>query len=77
MPRSPTGTGSWTEHTDVAAETTATTGQVFSQTYPGLGVLFHDVGNIIFSPGGVVIHGPHDIFEQGDAVFCDALAAIG
>jgi hypothetical protein len=72
-----TGTGSWTEHTDHAAETTATTGQVFSQTYPGLGVLFHDVGNIVFSPGGVVIHGPHDIFEQGDAVFCDALEAIG
>jgi hypothetical protein len=25
----------------------------------------------------VVFHGPHDLFEQGDAVFCDALEAIG
>jgi len=72
-----TGTGSWTTHYDYATDTEANTGQIFKQTYPGLGLLFHDVGNIIFSPGGVVVHGPHDIFEQGDAVFCDALEAIG
>jgi hypothetical protein len=73
---STTGTGSWTIQYDYATDTEANKGQVFKQTYPGLGVLFHDVGNIIFSPGGVVIHGPHDLFEQGDAVFCDALEAI-
>ena len=72
-----TGTGSGTDHYDYATDTIATTGLVFKQTYPGLGLLFHDAGNIIFSPGGVVIHGPHDIFEQGDAAFCDALEAIG
>jgi hypothetical protein len=71
-----TATGSFTVHFDYATDTETDTGQVFSQTYPGLGVLFHDVGNISFSPGGVVIHGPHDIFEQGDAAFCDALEAI-
>ncbi|HKG09011.1 MAG TPA: hypothetical protein VKB07_00460, partial [Gaiellaceae bacterium] len=67
----------WTTRYDYATDTEANTGQIFKQTYPGLGLLFHDVGNIIFSPGGVVVHGPHDIFEQGDAVFCDALEAIG
>ena len=71
-----TGTGSSTDHYDYATDTLSTTGKVFNQTYPGLGVLFHDVGNIIFSPGGVVVHGPHDIFEQGDAAYCDALEAI-
>ena len=70
-------TGRWTDHFDYATDTLASTGQVFQQTFPGLGLLFHDVGNIVFSPGGVVIHGPHDVFEQGEAVFCDALEAIG
>ena len=72
-----TGSGSWTEHYDYATDTVSVTGQVFKQTYPRHGLLFHDVGNIIFSPSGVVVHGPHDLFEQGDAVFCDALEAIG
>ena len=72
-----TGTGSFTIKYDYATDTESNLGQVFKQTYPGLGLLFHDVGNIIFSPGGVVVHGPHDLFEQGDAVFCDALEAIG
>ena len=71
------GMRSGTDLYDYATDTIATTGLVFKQTYPGLGLLFHDAGNIIFSPGGVVIHGPHDIFEQGDAAFCDALEAIG
>ena len=72
-----TATGSFTVKYDYATDTEANLGQIFNQTYPGLGVLFHDVGKIVFSPGGVVVHGPHDIFDQGDAVFCDALEAIG
>ena len=43
---------------------------------PGQGVLFHDVGSISFSGGDVIVHGPHDIFEQGDAAFCNALIAV-
>ena len=48
-------------------------------TAPGHGVLFHDVGNIQFDDGTgevIAIHGPHDVFEQGDAAFCNALLAI-
>src|SRR4029453_12320239 len=72
-----TGMGSFTAKYVYETDHEANLGQVFKQTYPGLGVLFHDVGKIVFSPGGVVVHGPHDIFEQGDAAFCDALEAIG
>src|SRR5215212_8028091 len=47
-----------------ASETERDVGNVFTQTAPGQGVLFHDVGNIIFRGGTVTIHGPHDIFEE-------------
>jgi hypothetical protein len=69
-------TGNWTVHYDYATDTEAVTGQIFKQTYPGLGLLFHDVGRIVNSPGGMVVHGPHDVLEQGNAAFCDALEAI-
>lgn len=69
-------TGNWTVHYDYATDTEAVTAQIFKQTYPGLGLLFHDVGRIVNSPGGMVVHGPHDVLEQGNAAFCDALEAI-
>jgi hypothetical protein len=59
-----------------ATDTETDNGNVFTQTAPGHGVLFHDVGNITFSGGTVTIHGPHDVFEQGDAAFCNALRAL-
>ena len=72
-----TATGSYTIHYDYATDTETDTGQIYKQTYPGLGLLFHDVGKIVFAPGGVVVHGPHDVFEQGNDAFCGALEAIG
>ena len=59
-----------------ATDTEKNAGNVFTQTAPGQGVLFHDVGNISFSGGTVTIHGPHDIFAEGDAAFCNALRAV-
>jgi hypothetical protein len=59
-----------------ATDAEKTVGNVFTQTAPGQGVLFHDVGNISFSGGTVTIHGPHDIFDEGDAAFCNALRAV-
>src|SRR3954447_4308148 len=50
-------------------------GNIFTQTAPGEGVLFHDVGFIMFDGENVTVHGPHDIFDQGDAAFCNALLA--
>jgi len=72
-----TATGSWSIYFDYAADTETDHGQVFTQTFPGLGLLFHDVGSISFTPDGVIVHGPHDIFDQGDAAFCGALDQIG
>jgi hypothetical protein len=51
-------------------------GNVFTQVAPGQGVLFHDVGKIAFAGEDVTIHGPHDVFDQGDAAFCNALLAL-
>ncbi len=60
-----------------ATDTETDVGNIFTQTAPGQGVLFHDVGNIRFQGGeAVVVHGPHDIFDQGDAAFCNALLAV-
>ena len=69
--------GSWTTRYDYATDTETNTGQIYQQTYPGLGLLFHDLGLVSFGPGGVVVHGPHDVLDQGDAAFCNALEAIG
>jgi hypothetical protein len=59
-----------------ATDTETNVGNVFTQTAPGQGVLFHDVGNITFSGATVTIHGPHDVFVEGDAAFCNALRAV-
>jgi hypothetical protein len=64
---------------DYATNTEKDIAMVFSATAPGQGVLFHDVGNIGFNDSlnqVVYVHGPHDVFEQGDAAFCNALLAI-
>ena len=50
-------------------------GNIFTQTAPGQGVLFHDVGSITFAGQDVTVHGPHDVFDQGDAAYCNALIA--
>jgi hypothetical protein len=51
-------------------------GNIFTQTAPGQGVLFHDVGSITFAGEDVIVHGPHDVFDQGDAAYCNALIAV-
>jgi len=62
---------------DYATDTTSLNGKAITVNYPGLGVLFHDVGNIVFSQGDVLaVHGPHDTFEQGQDAYCNAFLAI-
>jgi len=62
---------------DYASDTTSLNGKIISVNYPGLGVLFHDVGKFVTSQGEVVaIHGPHDTFEQGQDAYCNAFLAI-
>jgi hypothetical protein len=60
-----------------ATDTEKDVGIIESQTAPGQGVLFHDVGNIQFQGGAVVtVRGPHDVFDQGDAAYCNGLLAV-
>jgi hypothetical protein len=59
-----------------ATDTERDVGNIFTQTAPGHGVLFHDVGSITFAGQDVTVHGPHDVFDQGDAAYCNALIAV-
>jgi hypothetical protein len=59
-----------------ASDSERDVGNIFTQTAPGQGVLFHDVGSITFAGQDVTVHGPHNIFDQGDAAFCNALIAV-
>jgi len=64
---------------DYATDTEKDVGMVYSGTAPGVGLLFHDVGNISFDDStgeNIYVHGPHDVFDLGDAAFCNALVAI-
>lgn len=65
---------------DLEEGTVTQVGLVFSATVPGVGVVFHDVGRVVFDADGNVIFeaGPHDVLntEGAHAVranFCAAL----
>ena len=65
---------------DLVEGTETTVGLVFSSTVPGVGVVFHDVGRLVFDAAGNMIFeaGPHDVLHtEGDhpvrARFCEAL----
>ncbi len=65
---------------DLIDGTETVVGLVFSVTVPGVGVVFHDVGRVVFDAEGTPIFeaGPHDVLNtEGDhpvrARFCAAL----
>lgn len=46
---------------------------MYVATAPGQGLIFHDVGLIRFTPGGdfegiAIVHGPHDLYSDFEAV---------
>jgi len=64
---------------DYATNTEKDTGIIYTVSAPGVGLLFHDVGNIGEDDTTfefLYIHGPHDVATNGDVTFCDALLAI-
>jgi hypothetical protein len=74
--------GHWTDFVDLAGtpddesdDIIAQKGLIFAITVPGQGIVAHDTGVIIFylATGEVVIHGPHEVFQQGDSLLCSAL----
>ena len=65
---------------DLVEGTEAQVGLVFKATVPGVGVVFHDVGRVVFDAEGNLIFeaGPHDVLNSGvahpvRAAFCAAL----
>lgn len=65
---------------DLVEGTITQVGLVFSATVPGVGVVFHDVGRVVFDAAGNVIFeaGPHDVLNTEGlhpvrARFCAAL----
>ena len=69
-----------TTFVDLVDGTETQVGLVFKSTVPGVGVVFHDVGRVVFDADGNVIFeaGPHDVLntEGEHAVrtnFCNAL----
>lgn len=65
---------------DLVEGTETVVGLKFSSTVPGVGVVFHDVGRLVFDSNGEVIFeaGPHDVLNtEGEhpvrARFCEAL----
>jgi hypothetical protein len=79
--------GHWNRHYtypipgDRASRVLTEVGAVYVATAPGEGVVFHDVGLIRFAPGSDfeeidVMHGPHDLYSDFEAVeraVCDQL----
>jgi len=64
---------------DYATNTEKDTGIIYTVSAPGVGLLFHDVGNIGEDDTTfefLYIHGPHDVATNGDVTFCNALLAI-
>jgi hypothetical protein len=79
--------GHWNRHYtypipgDRASRVLTEIGAVYVATAPGEGIVFHDVGLIRFTPGSDfqeidVMHGPHDLYSDFEAVeraVCDQL----
>ncbi len=71
--------GHWNRHYrypipgDRSARVLTEVGAVYVATAPGQGLIFHDVGLIRFTPGGdfediAIVHGPHDLYSDFEAV---------
>jgi hypothetical protein len=49
-------------------------GSIYRVHVRGQGIAAHDTGSITLNPdGSVVIHGPHEVFVEGDALLCEVL----
>ena len=61
---------------DLSSATTRITGNLYTVTLPGGGLLVHDVGNFTFAPDGSILedHGPKMLFSGQTDKLCAALA---
>jgi hypothetical protein len=66
--------GDLTPEGDLAAHSVS--GRFNIGTLPGEGIVIHDAGMLQVDDEGLVavLHGIHDVFDEGDGAFCDALS---
>ena len=61
---------------DFSSATATATGQVYTVTLPGSGLILHDVGKIVFAPDGTITFegGPHQLENNQVQNLCAALS---
>jgi hypothetical protein len=61
---------------DFSTITATYTGQVFTVTLPGSGLILHDVGTVVFAPDGTITFegGPHQTLDNQVQKLCAALS---
>lgn len=61
---------------DVSTTTATFTGQVYTVTLPGSGLILHDVGRVVFAPDGTITFegGPHQLLHDQVQKLCAALS---
>lgn len=73
---SATSTDAGVDILDLDSGVRSSIGVIFSLTVPGKGVVALDAGTITFDDAGnpTFVAGPHQVFAEGDALLCAALA---
>lgn len=61
---------------DLSTETDTFTGQPYTVTLPGSGLILHDVGRVVFAPDGTITFegGPHQLLHNQVQKLCAALS---
>jgi len=61
---------------DLSTETDTFTGQPYTVTLPGSGLILHDVGRVVFAPDGTITFegGPHQLLHNQVQQLCAALS---
>jgi hypothetical protein len=61
---------------DLSTVTATYTGQVYTVTLPGSGLILHDVGRVVFAPDGTITFegGPHQLLDNEVQQLCAALS---
>jgi hypothetical protein len=71
-----TGTLTFATAGDFSTVTVTVTGQVYTVTLLGSGLILHDVGKVVFAPDGTITFeaGPHQLLDNQVQKLCAALA---
>ncbi len=61
---------------DFSTVTVTVTGQVYTVTLPGSGLILHDVGRVVVAPDGTITFesGPHQVLDNEVQQLCATLS---